>query len=380
MSNIIGKVPDLKVNVLVPDPVEGRITRTLSVGGQSYKGLIDKTESVIPAETGSGVILIIDSSGTIITGTDKFMVQQVSEQFEEKVQVSETLQEDTPALFMFGSKTVPCSFALKMLDTASANKGIRGEWYKGFQLFWEDKLRASKLFKDKRTAVMLIDNEAIFGYPISMSLSKNSQEEFSGTIVLNWLVLDRQVLFNDVASLWKYMDILNQKDTWLRENTPLITSLLDFLKVFSKFDSKETKSISVLTPLGDISPFDGTYQGSKKDGQLELLYKDSISFLNNGIKTPLVVLDSKSGKYEVNSALVKGNLSFDRVKQFLSGLSDITGFKDLVSEFESCDPIRNLYNNSGTWSSSGTTVEEFHYKVKIAIDSAMSNSKEDIGA
>lgn len=378
MSTILKQIPDLTVDVRVPDATEARITRTLSIGNQSYKSLIDKTESVIPSETGSGMILIIDNTGVIQTGTDKFMVQQVSEQFEEKVQVSETLQEDTPALFMFGSKTVPCSFALKMLDTASANKGIRGEWYKGFQLFWETKLRASKLFKEKQTAVMLIDNEAIFGYPISMSLSKNSQEEFMGTITLNWLVLDRQTLFNDPGSLANYMDILNRENTWLLENNSLIDSLLNFLKAFSLFDSTEGKSL----PINLLRDFEGNpvpTTSKFKGNQLQLMYERNISFLNQGVRVPLVVQD-KSGGYTVSPVLSKGNLSMDRVKKFLTELSEITGDSDLSSEFGSCPQIYDLYNSSGTWSDSETTVQDILDKIKISISNAITLTGSKHGA
>ena len=183
----------------------------------------DKMEAMNePTDGMAAYIFILDNSRHIVNGTDRFLLQSIMEQKNEKFQVTETFSEDNPAIFFFGKRTTSYSFAGRLLDGESMKKWTspagstpisRAQWKKGFQDYWDNYLRASKLLKmDKGPglAMLMVDNEVYQGYPVFLGSNKTSSDTYTAGFSMTWIVTSHTHLL-DTGALADFMNFGDSK-------------------------------------------------------------------------------------------------------------------------------------------------------------------------
>lgn len=248
VKNATGKVniPELSnYSVTITDQIFGPANEVkLSSGGSTWIKLTktNKTEVLTPKEGLQAAIFIIESNGTVVSGTDKFFLEFISEQVSEKISVSETFAENDPSIYIFGKKNLPITFSGSVYNADHLVKGsLHGQWEKGLKEWWKTSLRAGALIKNGESlgpqiAMLVADNEIFYGYPIKLSFSKNANEPLMSKFSMTWVLTGKSFIVN-TKELGEFMEFgdsnkiqeIHKQEGIIRRDTTIIRDILNVI-------------------------------------------------------------------------------------------------------------------------------------------------------
>lgn len=135
---------------------------------------------------------LVDALSTFIDGARgvgyiDFALQQVSEQYQEKVQVSEVLSDGYIAHF-FGQRAPMWSYSGIVLNTE------QDEWYDAWHILYEDVLRGTRLAEAQIPLRLAYDTRVVTGSLVNMTTNFQAQNETYATLSFQMLV--RNVRYN----------------------------------------------------------------------------------------------------------------------------------------------------------------------------------------
>jgi hypothetical protein len=154
-----------------------------------------------------GAILVTDSSNKIYSIFDALILSQMNFAFKERADIMETFGAATVSFF---GDTVPVyQFSGTLVEYFSETDTTHHAFHgSSFQNYYNTEIRGSVLSKKKRIAVLKLMNHAIYGYPISLSISHNSGLDKAVQFSLQWLVtshdLTAQGLVGNKADILEY--------------------------------------------------------------------------------------------------------------------------------------------------------------------------------
>lgn len=191
-------------------------TRRVTIGkdGPSFVGRKDRPSDLLSKDGKNALIMILSRGSKTVDVqhiTDKILLQNIQQQKTEKVQVTETFREFDPAIFFFGKRTVPYAFSGRLLNSDRIDGKNNTNWCAGFELFWDEHLRGTRLAEQNKIAIMIVDDELYEGYPISLSVNKNSMDEYTAGFSMSWIITNHTTLLNS-ADLNKFMFYMNDAD------------------------------------------------------------------------------------------------------------------------------------------------------------------------
>lgn len=145
-----------------------------------------------PTNSPATIMIMESNASEILYKTNKFILQNISKPKMERFQIVETFGESH--LFFFDERTKVYTFAGVMLDafyvaqdsdlrtvktTDDINKlkttlEDKYQWAQGFEDFYDNFLRGTRLAKNGHIAAIYVDDLLIKGYPIQLVINKES--------------------------------------------------------------------------------------------------------------------------------------------------------------------------------------------------------------
>ena len=161
------------------------------------------------------VIMILDRDSKITHQTNKFLLQTITKPQQEKFQVIETF--GAPHLYFYGQRTPVYSIQGVLLDAfydhppgstaegpafiappkfgTTPDPAWRNQWTLGFQNFYNTKLRGSRLKDTNSIAALYVNGWIIKGYPINLTVMKESNAMPDGvTFQMSWVIQSETLL------------------------------------------------------------------------------------------------------------------------------------------------------------------------------------------
>ena len=213
--------------------------RRLEYGGSSHISRKDRQYDFKDKDAKNAVIMIMNtntSESTLIEKvTDKFLLHNIQKEHTEKVQLMETFDENLPSITFFGKKTPVYAFTGTLFNNNTFSPGqteLKTQWAAGFELYWREHLRGSVLAKENKIAVMILDDELYEGYPITLSIQKNSSNDHTVNFSMSWIITKADTLIAKDA-LRKYMFF--QDDKSLQETFIELKQVHGYYKLFNDF-------------------------------------------------------------------------------------------------------------------------------------------------
>lgn len=149
----------------------------------------DSLANEIANTPNTGAILyIIDKSGAVKAITNDFFLLALSMSFKEKAQLMENF--DSSTVSFFGDSIKIYSFSCATVDAGSLNNLTPYEYMKQTSILalYENMLRGSKLLENEHTAVMVVNNHRIEGYPLNMQIGYSSADGKSTQFQMTWVI------------------------------------------------------------------------------------------------------------------------------------------------------------------------------------------------
>lgn len=171
------------------------------------------------------VMYVVDANTNAIQYiTNKFYLTGSQELREEKAQIMETF--GSAVSFFFGQKQTIYSFSGMLLEAGSplANYEHKYLWTSSFLSLYDNHLRASKLAEQKNKAVLVFENNILYGYPINMNIQRNSNSPAANQFSFAMLVTHHRML--EASSI---------KDLYAM---PTTTNIKELLATLSDLDAK----------------------------------------------------------------------------------------------------------------------------------------------
>lgn len=146
-------------------------------------------------------------------GTNKFFLQSITENKQERAQILETFG-DSVILF-FGERTRVYTLNGTILDANQKYFGQVDEvvfnWAAAFRLFYDEHLRGTMLAKSGKIAVLSVNGQVYIGYPLSLSMVTDSRNPMLAGFNMSWAVVKQLFLppatvVGDNDALKAYLD------------------------------------------------------------------------------------------------------------------------------------------------------------------------------
>ena len=222
----------------------------MSAAGLGTQNLLFKNPSlnIVSHETPS-VIMILDKKTSKITyQTNKFLLQSITKPQQEKFQVIETFGK--PHLYFYGERArvyniqgilmdafydhLPEEDTVTVGNSRASNLSYRNQWALGFQNFYNNRLRGTKLKDAGAIAALYVNGWLVKGYPISLSIMKESNTlPDAVTFQMSW-VIESELLLNSAKTESNYaaskdggqlVALMNEKSALLTRYQALVTKL-----------------------------------------------------------------------------------------------------------------------------------------------------------
>lgn len=199
--------------------------KRIILGSRTFIARKERPTDLIAKDGKNAIIMLLNTNTEkvdVTKITDKLLVQNIQQSKIERAQVTETFQEKDPSIFFFGKRTTSYVFVGQLLNTdrdVAAPYNLYTNWTAGFQRYWDEHLRGTKLAENKKIAVMLVDDEMYEGYPVSLSINKSSMTEYTASFSMTWIItkhtslldnshLDKFMFFSDDEKLKRVFDQL----------------------------------------------------------------------------------------------------------------------------------------------------------------------------
>ncbi len=175
-----------------------------------FTGLVEKNApaSIVISEYKNGQLGRLTDYGT-----NKFFLQSITENKQERAQILETFG-DSVILF-FGERTRVYTLNGSILDANQKYFGQVDEvvfnWAAAFRLFYDEHLRGTQLAKDGKVAVLSVNGQVYIGYPLSLSMITDSRNPMLAGFNMSWAVVKQLFLppstvVGDSDALKTYLD------------------------------------------------------------------------------------------------------------------------------------------------------------------------------
>jgi hypothetical protein len=159
---------------------------------------------VISVET-PATIMIAKKSGEITFQSNKFILQQLSMPKQERFQIIETF--GSPHVFFYGERSKVYTMQGVLLDAfyqsqepTDSTLPYKHMWARGFQYFYDNYLRGSRLIATGSKAILHTNGWLIYGYPVQLVLNKESmQMPDVVSFAMTWVVEKEIVINSDKA-------------------------------------------------------------------------------------------------------------------------------------------------------------------------------------
>jgi len=137
------------------------------------------------------------SFGETTALSNKFFLQSISEVLQEKTQILESFGE--PLILFFDERTKVHTFRGTFLDAAKGGpSGSRDEvsynWAAAFRMFYNEKLRGTKLADNNEIAFLTVNDQIYIGYPTSLSMSTDSNAPLTSAFSMTWIIVKQLLL------------------------------------------------------------------------------------------------------------------------------------------------------------------------------------------
>jgi len=134
------------------------------------------------------------SEGTSPDGTvrlfDKFILQSITENRTEKVQILETFDKNANLSFL-GSVTKVYQISGTCIEANGGPIKNYYKWASTLKHFYENYLRGTQLVKNKKIAVLAVQDNLFYCYPISLNISNNSTNQHLATFSMGMIVTEQ---------------------------------------------------------------------------------------------------------------------------------------------------------------------------------------------
>lgn len=216
-------------------------------------------------------IVILDKDNRIQFQTNKFLLTSLSKAYQERFQVIETFGKPTVMFFndrtkmytldgllfdadFMAQKTPPTLFNGADTTTPKAKqaqqsildkKNARYQWAQALQEFYTNHLRATKLKEKNFTAAIYVNNSIIKGYPLSLTLGKeSSQMPDTVNFRMVWVIND------DFSIKGKNVEYLYDGGTSLNNEFKL--AFANFQSAVDNYNEK-IKEWEITVPIADLT-------------------------------------------------------------------------------------------------------------------------------
>jgi len=131
--------------------------------------------------------------------TDKFILQSMTENRTEKVQIMETFGD--AAISFFDMKTKVYQISGTLLEANGGPKTNYYKWASMFKDFYEKHFRGTQLARQKKIAVLSVMDNLIYFYPLNLNVSVVSAAPYSVVFNMNILVTKHNLTANNDSPL-----------------------------------------------------------------------------------------------------------------------------------------------------------------------------------
>jgi len=210
--------------------------------------------NVVTFETPSIIMILRKQDSAIQYQTNKFLLQSITKPQQEKFQVIETFGKSH--LYFYGERTRVYNIQGVLLDafydhTPTSNVGAvstsstyvdqsyKNQWATGFQNFYDTKLRGTILKDTGNIAALYVNGWLIKGYPINLTIMKESNALPDGvTFQMSW-VIEKEILL-DAKQTDPYYKLLKDSDALVRvmnEKSALLTKYNNAIAIVQEFNT-----------------------------------------------------------------------------------------------------------------------------------------------
>ena len=174
-----------------------------------YLGMNFKEQSAVLLTIANPTADTVEDDDTAFEtyGTNQFLLTSIREAMNEKVQILETF--GAPSFYFFDERTKVYNIAGSLLEANPSNthhnldyksesdftqmRNISKDWTDGFKEFWNKHLRGSKLAEANRIALLAFGNDMMYGYPVSLNITKHSANPNNRVFSMSMIVVDHRV-------------------------------------------------------------------------------------------------------------------------------------------------------------------------------------------
>jgi len=129
---------------------------------------------------------------TLVAVTNKFFLQGITENKQEKTQILETFGKSI--LLFFDERTKVYQFRGTFLDADSQESPVSNNWTAAFRKFYDEELRGTKLASEKRIATLTVQNHMYLGYPISLAIATDANSNLMTSFNMQWIITEEFVI------------------------------------------------------------------------------------------------------------------------------------------------------------------------------------------
>ncbi len=124
--------------------------------------------------------------------SNKFFLQSIVENNQEKVQIQETFGD--PLILFFGDRLKAYTFRGTFLDATNGLSEVDYLWADAFKLFYNNHLRGTKLIEFSKIAVLTVNNQMYVGYPTTLSISMDANNAGLAGFSMTWAIIGHYLL------------------------------------------------------------------------------------------------------------------------------------------------------------------------------------------
>jgi hypothetical protein len=218
-QNLVGT---LEPKSVMPEAYMPQITTNLNAGINLLMKYKSPIADVVDVNFPATILIkkIKEKSITFPFRTNKFIITAINKPQMEKYQVVETF--GLPSLFFFDKRVSiytiqgilmdsffgradndPEEAGSFLKDPTANNKYM---WAQAFQSFYEQELRATQLVEKNSIAILAINNYMFEGYPVNLSIFKESQQMNNATkFDMSWIIMSETKLADNqnISNLYK---------------------------------------------------------------------------------------------------------------------------------------------------------------------------------
>jgi hypothetical protein len=148
-----------------------------------------------------------DDNNDTVYMTDKFILQSLTENRTERVQILETF--GTSAISFFNSKTKIYQIAGTFIEARGGKTANSYNWKSVFEDLYENHLRGSMLMKEKNIAILNVLDNLIYFYPINLVVGTVANAPHTAAFNMNIIVTRHVLTAGDMSENYttKFLDI-----------------------------------------------------------------------------------------------------------------------------------------------------------------------------